>query len=131
MDMAETKVADPHYQKLAGSIPANAADVAYAPERSKPQSQFMVDQDGNPHGGFSHGSGFSITWLDNPGDQQYGATLEDVLEVCAQRLRFFQASRFACPENERSLIGIASAIANLELRTEIRRQRGVEGTYEA
>lgn len=111
-----------------GASAAGVDTTAY--ERQPPHSRFFIDDQSNPGGGFASGPGFSISWMDSPGEP-WGSTLEDVLEVCAQRLRFFQSSRFACQENERALAGIASAIANLELRTEIRRQRGVEGTYEA
>ena len=58
------------------------------------------DASGNPAGGFASGTGISITWQDGPlgrGPERLppnGAFVEDVLEICVERIRFYQKSKF-------------------------------------
>lgn len=101
-------------------------------------SKNETDINGNPTGGVVVGTGFTISWQDGPlgrGDDRQapnGAFVEDVLEACLQRLGFYQSAsggRFACPENEDAMSGIAAALAALDDRTRAREARCVEGTH--
>jgi hypothetical protein len=114
-----------------GSIRAlNPAGQSEAPyEREKVTSTFFLDQDGNPKGGSANGPGFGINWQNGVGEP-YGATIEDVIEALMQRLRFFQATRFACAENEGTLHHLERALTSQQARQANRRERGVEGTYQ-
>jgi hypothetical protein len=56
-----------------------------------------------------------------------GITQEALLAVVADRLRSFQAGRFACRENGEALTHVEEAIHWLQQRTIQRRRRGVEG----
>src|SRR5262245_9714729 len=96
--------------------------------RQRAEHAFRVDAAGNPTGGYSVGPGYSITWQDGIEDER-GATCEDLIEAITQRLLFFQASKFACPENEDAVKYLNGAKWALEDRTRGRRLRGVEGTY--
>ncbi len=94
------------------------------------------DQDGNPAGGYVSGTGISITWQNGPlgrdeeRKEPNGAFVEDVLEMCAERIRFYQAGRFRCRENAIALTHLETAILWLNKRTQDRDARGVEGTHE-
>ena len=94
------------------------------------------DEDGRPAGGVSSGRGFAISWQNGPlgrgNDRREpnGAFVEDVIQAVIGRLRFYQDSEFACEENETTLIRLEQAAAVLDLRTQIRERRGVEGTHE-
>lgn len=100
---------------------------ALAPGRPSVESEFHLDHNGNPKGGYSHGPGFSVSWQNGLGAP--GATMEEVLESNCQRLRFFQSGKFACQENADALLHIEAAIRRLNDRTRERQSRGVEGTY--
>ncbi len=58
-----------------------------------------------------------------------GAFVETVLEIAADRLRYYQASPFACEENAIALDHVECAIGMLEARTARRERQGVEGTH--
>jgi hypothetical protein len=58
-----------------------------------------------------------------------GLTQEVLLEICADRLRSFQAGPYACRENALALTKIEEAQMWLQSRTLKRMQRGVEGTH--
>ena len=58
-----------------------------------------------------------------------GLTNECLLAMVADRLECFQASEFACEENENALVAVGEALAHLEMRTQSRKDRGVEGTH--
>lgn len=94
-----------------------------------------VDQDGNPAGGIAHAVGLIIRWQDGPlgvgADKKdpNGTFVETVLEAAAQRLRFYQASKFACQTNQDALESIEAAMESLQSRTRDRLERGVEGTH--
>ena len=95
-----------------------------------------LDGNGNPAGGYVSGMGLAIEWQNGPlgrgkeREEPSGAFVEDVLEVCAERLRFFQKSNFACRENAIALTHLETAILWLNKRTRDREARGVEGTHE-
>lgn len=58
-----------------------------------------------------------------------GLTQEVLLAIIADRLRSFQAGKFACRENALALTKIEEAQHWLHSRTLARMQRGVEGTH--
>ena len=113
-------------------------------------------KDGNPAGGYAVGPKspgfpmnglisekagaeqptFAIRWQDGPvnreaGEKPNGTFVEDVLDVCARRLEFYQDSPFACEENGEAHQAILHAINVLNRRRADRRDRGVEGKNEA
>jgi len=57
-----------------------------------------------------------------------GIFMEDLLAICIDRLRYFQAGAYACRENALALTKIQEAMHWLRHRTEDRNRRGVEGT---
>ena len=97
------------------------------------------DKNGDPAGGYASGVGLEIKWQDGPvnrlegekKDGLNGTFVEDVLEAVAQRLEFYQKSRFACKENAYALDDIRLALARLMDRRKDRQKRGVEGKHEA
>jgi hypothetical protein len=96
-----------------------------------------MDEHGNPTGGASSGVGFAIAWQDGPRTpdeagrltQASGAFVEDILLVAADRLEFFQESRFACEENAEALAAVRHALSQLEARRGRRRADGTEGRH--
>lgn len=58
-----------------------------------------------------------------------GITQEVLLEIVIDRLRSFQAGKYACPENAEALQHVELAQHVLKKRTLDRMQRGVEGTH--
>lgn len=102
--------------------------------RQEIESENILDN-GNPTGGSSRGVGIEIHWqngpLGNPLDMTKvnGAFIEGVLEAARQRLEFFQSSKFACRENALALTKIEEALHWLDHRTNNRKVRKVEGTY--
>jgi hypothetical protein len=108
-------------------------------EESRPAltQKHWCDETGAPEGGHSFGPGFAIAWQRGPlgavgspdRQPQNGAFVEDVLAACLGRLECYQASRFACPENEAAVNGVKNALAALHQRTANRVQRKVEGTH--
>ncbi|QDU34262.1 hypothetical protein KS4_23280 [Poriferisphaera corsica] len=59
-----------------------------------------------------------------------GATNECLLAIVIDRLEAFQSNGFGCVENEIALNACKSALKVLEYRTELRKQRNVEGKHE-
>ena len=53
---------------------------------------------------------------------------EDLLAIVADRLAGFQGGDFACRENQVALEAVMDALGTLQMRTEIRKARNVEGT---
>ena len=93
------------------------------------------DANGNPAGGFVVGEGIYINWQNGPlgrgPDRQHpnGAFVEGVIEAAAQRIRYYQASKFACEHNAKALEHLEAALAQLKARTADRENRHVEGTH--
>jgi hypothetical protein len=58
-----------------------------------------------------------------------GVTQEVLLAIVADRLRSFQAGKYACRENAIALTKIEEAQHWLQSRTRARMSRGVEGTH--
>lgn len=103
------------------------------------QSITVINQDdpeGRPAGGHIHGIGLEIRWQNGPlgrGENRTepnGCFVETVLAAAQTRLEYYQASDFACDDNEEALGHVQLAIAALERRTAGREERGVEGTHE-
>lgn len=57
-----------------------------------------------------------------------GCFEEDLIAICIDRLRSFQAGDFACRENALALTKLEEAMHWLNHRTSDRQNRGVEGT---
>ncbi len=104
------------------------------PEPQKLEIQNEVDENGVPTGGFARGIGVSITWQGAPlgrgGDRrkQTGAYVEDVLEACLGRLKYYQGTKFSCPENVLAISDLEGTLKWLHRRTEDREKRLVDGT---
>lgn len=100
-------------------------------------SNHFTDANGNPAGGTTYGQGFAIGWQNGPlavdGERKEpnGAFVEDIIEAAIDRLAFYQRSRFACDFNAQAVKHLQAAVANLQLRTADREDRGVEGTHQA
>lgn len=102
------------------------------------RSEFRVDVDGNPTGGYTlieppaNGATTYINWQDGiiGSEGQNGAFVEDVLEAARQRLQFFQSTKFRCRENALAITKIEEALGWLDWRTRQRTLHGVENTYE-
>lgn len=79
--------------------------------------------------------GLMIRWHDGPvdrrsGERTNGTFVEDVLEVCRLRLKFYQESAFACDENAEAMEAVEAALDALARRRGDRKARGVEGKNE-
>lgn len=115
--------------------------------RTGVKSEHWSDESGNPAGGNTFGQGFAIGWqhgplgrhVDGPDGcvtgctrkEQNGAFVEDVIEAAADRIRYYQKSKFACGPNERALQHLEAALYELNSRTQVREARQVEGTHTA
>jgi len=99
-------------------------------------SEHRLDADGNPAGGATVVCGVRIQWQDGPlgrGQERRepnGAFVEDVIRAAAERLVFYQSTKFACDENAQALARLRSAVNILQSRTKKRERRDVEGTHE-
>ncbi len=97
--------------------------------------EHWLDENGNPAGGVSCGTGFTLSWQNGPlgrNDERRGpngAFVETVLDAVIQRIEFYQASKFNCKENADALVALRQAAAHLDSRTQKREARGVEGTH--
>jgi len=70
-----------------------------------------------------------IKFQDGPISEQgkNGIFIEDLLQICAQRLEAHQQTEFACPENEKALEHVDLALKALDSRSQKRVAQGVEG----
>ena len=59
-----------------------------------------------------------------------GVFNEDLIVIVLERLKFFQAGKFACKSNDEAIIGLEAALVALRKRTDDRKERHVLGTYE-
>lgn len=57
-----------------------------------------------------------------------GTTIEAIIQVLVDRLEGFQQGPFACTENAEAIYHLKGALTMLTLRTERRKEQGVEGT---
>jgi hypothetical protein len=95
-----------------------------------------TDANGNPSGGYVTGVGITITWQDGLRGEvggmlnmANGAFVEDALQAAAQRLWFFQQSKFAHDDNAQAIEYIQKAIDVLGERAKERQARNVLGTH--
>ena len=94
-----------------------------------------VDEQGNPAGGIVTGKGLEITWQNGPlgrGENRQepnGAFVETVIDAVAQRIAFYQNSKFHCIENAIALGHLNAALEVLNERTKARDDRDVEDTH--
>ena len=120
------------------------------------KSEHWNDANGNPAGGTTFGNGFAIGWQHGPLGRHHdncgkspvygngisiwcvdgctrrnpnGAFVEDVIEAAADRIRYYQSSRFASDYNAKALEHLEAALAVLDQRTKDREARAVEGTH--
>jgi hypothetical protein len=95
----------------------------------------LTNAGGFPDGGYTTGTGISITWqrgaLVDDGERQKanGAYVEGVISAAIDRLEHFQAGYFACDSNAAAIQSLNEALSHLESRTAERVERGVEGTH--
>lgn len=96
-----------------------------------------VDDDGNPAGGRTTGTGIDIVWQNGPlgrgEDRQEpnGAFVDTVIAIARDRIDFYQhraSGRFACMENAIAIGHLDDALSILAKRTERRELAGTEGT---
>jgi hypothetical protein len=92
-------------------------------------------EDGSPTGGQTTAVGLRIDWQNGPfgkgADQKgpNGCLVETLILAAIERLEFYQASRFACRENDLAITKLQEAIHWLHHRSEERESRHVEGTH--
>lgn len=102
---------------------------------TKITSNNWVDVDGNPAGGCAFGDGFAISWQNGPlgrgvdRKSPNGAFVENVIAAVINRIEFYQASKFACKENDVALENLKAAAKILDERTKNRETRQVEGLH--
>jgi hypothetical protein len=98
------------------------------------KSEHWTDVDDNPAGGSTWGTGFAISWQNGPiGSSDKGANgaiVEDVIRAAIDRIKFYQQTKYACPQNEQASSMLSAALHFLEDRDEDRKRRGVEGKNE-
>lgn len=96
----------------------------------------FTDEAGMPAGGHSHGVGFMIGWQAGPlgsgaaRQEPNGAFVESIIEVCIDRIEFYDAMGFGCVENDEALSHLKDALSALNRRTARRIVDGTEGTHE-
>lgn len=93
------------------------------------------DENDNPTGGYTTGTGFSITWQNGPlgrgkdRKEPNGAFVETIIAVALQRIKYYQDSKFVCRENALAIKKLEEALHWLDSRTKDRETRDVEGTH--
>lgn len=86
-------------------------------------SKQFSDTAGNPEGGVTFGTGFTISWQRGPlgrGPDRVepnGAFVEDIIAAAKDRLEFYQKSKFACTENANAIFYLGVVLQILESRT--------------
>jgi hypothetical protein len=84
-----------------------------------------MDKEGNPAGGYFRCTGIDISWQNGPhgrGDDRKepnGAFVEDVIDACADRIRYYQGGRFASDYNAKALEHLEAALAGLRLTARV------------
>ena len=98
--------------------------------------QNFTDDQGNPAGGSAQSTGLYVRFQNGPlgrgGDREEpnGCFVETLLDVCRQRLEFYQSFKFECEENDRAIEHILCALNALNSRTARREKSGIEGTHQ-
>ena len=96
----------------------------------------QLDENGNPAGGITTGTGIEIHWQDGPlsvdgvRKEPNGAFVEGVINAAIGRLEFYNETKFKCRENSLAITKLQEALHWLNSRTENRTKRGVEGTHQ-
>jgi hypothetical protein len=109
--------------------------MADASAQGRPEIVNLLDEQGNPAGGYATGIGFHIEWQNGPlgrGDDRRapnGAFVEEILKVAIERVRFYNETRFRCRENSLAITHMEEALHWMQARTADRESRGVEGTH--
>jgi len=99
------------------------------------KAEHWEDALGNPAGGCSFGTGFTISWQNGPlgrdedRKEPNGAFVEDVIDAVKHRIEYYQQSEFACHTNALAIQALDDALSALESRTADREEREVEGTH--
>jgi len=99
------------------------------------KSQHEVDDNGNPAGGRTWGTGIQIDWQNGPlavdgfRKEPNGAFVEGVIQAAIDRLQHYQSGKFACRENALAITKLEEALHWCQHRTANRTKRGVEGTH--
>lgn len=94
-----------------------------------------LDENGNPAGGTTTGTGIEIHWQNGPlvvdGQRREptGAFVEGVIQAAIGRLEYYNQTKFRCRENSLAITKLEEALHWLQHRTADREQRGVEGTH--
>ncbi len=94
-----------------------------------------TDNNGNPAGGRTTGTGIDIRWQDGPlgrGNERAvpnGAFVEAVIKAAIGRLEFYQNGQFSCEENAKAIEKLGEAVVCCRQRSADRITRGVEGTH--
>jgi hypothetical protein len=101
--------------------------------RQKIVQQHDLDENGNPAGGATRGTGILIDWQNGPLTTTLptGAFVEGVILAAIGRLQFYQTAsnkKFACRENALAITKLEEALMWCEERTRGRVERKVEGT---
>jgi len=97
--------------------------------------QHFNDENGNPAGGATTGTGIMISWQNGPlgrdGERKEpnGAFVEGVIQAALDRLEYYQASKFKCRENALAITKLEEALHWCQHRTAKREERAVEGTH--
>lgn len=100
------------------------------------KEEHWVDANGNPAGGVSTGTGFTISWQNGPlgrGAERKdpnGAFVETLIQAVIGRIEFYQDSKFNSVENAVALLNLENALIALQSRTARREEAGTEGTHE-
>ncbi len=95
----------------------------------------LLDDDGNPAGGYFRGDGIVINWQNGPlgrGDDRKaanGAFIETVILAAIRRLEFYNEGKFRCRENSLAITHLEEALHWCQARTADREARDVEGTH--
>lgn len=101
----------------------------------------FYDENGNPAGGTTTGTGISISWQNGPlavdgvRKEPNGAFVDGVISAAIDRLKFYQGelpdttAKFKCRENALAITKLEEALHWLNHRTAEREARGVEGTH--
>ena len=94
-------------------------------------SEHWDDENGNPCGGITEGVGFTISWQNGPlrTNNRNGAFVEDVIKAVIDRMEYYEASKFSCPENVQTISALKSALLSQIARTQRRTEAGIEGTH--
>lgn len=114
-----------------------AESIEKAPWSNELRCTNVTDEDGNPTGGGVTSVGLAIDWQNGPlgrgaeRREPTGAFVEDVVLAALQRVRFYQASKFACEENGHVIEHLERALKCMQVRHEEREARQVQGLHEA